>query len=185
MQNTIGMPNVGTNSLVTPDIKAARPISLRRLAMPLLGLAGMGISGYLTYIHYQQTAAICLPNMSCSTVLTSEYAQIWGVPLALLGLLLYAAITAAGLGVLLTREKPREFLSLASYAFSLSGILFIVYLYYLEIFEIEAFCTWCVASSIVMLGIFCLAIWNLADLGMPLKGMPRLLLRWVSRYVQW
>jgi uncharacterized membrane protein len=172
-------------TLLTENVREVSPIFILRLLIPILGFAGISISGYLTYIHYLQIEALCLPNMNCNSVLTSQYAQIWGIPLSLLGMLLYAAITTLGFSNLLVRQEPREIVSLGIYAFSLAGILFTLYLYYLEIFELHAFCSWCVSSSIIMVGIFCLALGNLSNLGMPLKQIPRLLLRWVSRYIQW
>ena len=166
---------------ILPD---TRPLALK-LSLPILGLVGMGISGYLTFLHYRQMNVICLPSMNCDAVLDSQYSLIWGVPLSLLGLLLYTVITLLCFWQLSTGAKPNGFTALVLYTFSLAGVLFYAYLYYLETFEIQAFCIWCIGSSVVMLAIFILSIINLAQIGTPLRSMPRLILRWISQYVQW
>jgi len=152
-----------------------------RLPVPLLALAGMGISGYLTYIHYKNINAICLFNAKCDAVLTSSYAQIWGIPLALFGLALYAALAVLGFLSLNKKLGRADLAASGIYGLALSGILFSLYLYYLEIFEIHAFCTWCITSSIVMLAIFILSLINLRHAGFNGREFRR----WLSRYVQW
>lgn len=155
------------------------------LAISILGLVGMCISGYLTYVHYEEIKPVCLPSANCDAVLSSPYAQIWGVPISLLGLLMYAFLT--GLGFLLWRKRGewQETISLGIYTTALSGLLFTLYLYYLEIFEIHDFCTWCIASSLVILVIFMLSLINLFARGRHLREIPRLTLRWISQYIGW
>ena len=158
-----------------------------QLALPVLGLAGMGISGYLTYVHYQNINAICLFNANCDKVLTSPYSQIWGIPLSLFGLAMYAGLTLLGVLnlVLYRRIEGQNWPAGGIYALSLAGVIFSLYLYYLEIFEIHAFCTWCIGSSIVMLIIFIISLINLKASGFKFKEYPRWLRVRVSRYVQW
>jgi uncharacterized membrane protein len=161
--------------------------SLRRIrvAVPLLGLAGMGISGYLTYIHYQGSSAVCVAGMKCDTVLTSPYSQIWGIPLSLLGLLMYLFLTLMGVWLLREKSELQEFISVSIYAAALAGTVFTAYLYYLEIFEIHAFCTWCVGSSIVMVALLILSLINLLNTGLTFQNVPRLLRVSIRRYIQW
>lgn len=130
----------------------------------LLGLVGTAISAYLVYAHYQHVDMMCLPGMECDEVLSSDYAQIWGVPLAMLGLVMYVVVTV--LGYLLWRgpARWRAVTALCVYAVTLSATLFSLYLYYLETFKIRGFCTWCVASSIVVFGLLALTSVNLSSL---------------------
>jgi uncharacterized membrane protein len=121
-----------------------------RRAIPSLGLAGIVISAYLTYIHYTKVSPICLGIADCDEVLASPYAQMWGVPLSLLGLLMYVALMLLGFLMLSNKVKRQDLIVMGTYTLAVAGTLFTLYLYYLEIFEIHAFCTWCIASSIVM-----------------------------------
>lgn len=142
---------------------ATSPPSLAavRLAVPLLGMVGMGVSAYLAYAHYRRVDAICLPGLDCGAVLSSPYARVWGVPLSFLGLAMYAAIIALGLLLWRGSGKTRRIAGLGAYSVSLSAAIFSLYLYYLEIFEIGAFCNWCIASSIIVFSLLALTSVNL------------------------
>ena len=63
-------------------------ILLRRASVSLC-LAGVGIAGYLTYVHYAGLRPICGISHGCETVQTSSYASLVGIPVALLGLISY------------------------------------------------------------------------------------------------
>jgi uncharacterized membrane protein len=153
--------------------------------IPALGLAGMGISGYLTYIHYKSQSSICFFNTNCDAVLTSSYSRMWGIPLSLLGFLMYAAIALLGFISLWDRKGWIRWTDMGIYGLALSSLIFTVYLYYLEIFEIHAFCTWCIGSSIVVLCIFVLSLLNLARAGFDFKGLPHFIRTRMKSYIQW
>jgi uncharacterized membrane protein len=64
---------------------------LRRLAGGL-ALLGIGVAGYLTYLHYAGLTPVCGISHGCEAVQTSRYASLLRVPVALLGLLVYTVI---------------------------------------------------------------------------------------------
>jgi uncharacterized membrane protein len=107
-----------------------------------LGLAGVGIAGYLTYVHYAGLHPICGISHGCETVQTSRYASLLGAPVALLGLITYILI-------LLSLRMRGERALLGGYALTLIAFLFSSYLTYREVFTIHAICSWCVSSAIV------------------------------------
>jgi uncharacterized membrane protein len=107
-----------------------------------LGFAGVGIAGYLTYVHYAGLHPICGISHGCETVQTSSYASLLGVPVALLGLITYILI-------LVSLRMPGERALLGGYALTLVAFLFSAYLTYREVFTIHAICSWCVSSAIV------------------------------------
>jgi uncharacterized membrane protein len=114
-----------------------------RTAAAAVGLAGLGIAGYLTVVHYTGAAPVCGLAHGCETVQKSRYSELAGVPVALLGLLGYVAILAT-----LARDGERErtaaaFLSLAGFGFS-------AWLTYTEVAKLHAICPWCVGSAICM-----------------------------------
>jgi uncharacterized membrane protein len=108
----------------------------------VLCAAGIGISGYLTYVHYAGLRPVCGISHGCETVQTSAYAALLGVPVALLGLITYVVIFVS---LRLRGERPL----LTSYALTLIAFAFSVYLTYRELFTIHALCSWCVSSAVV------------------------------------
>jgi uncharacterized membrane protein len=114
-----------------------------RAGAVLAALLGLGVSAYLTYVHYAGIEPICAASGGCEKVQSSTYADVAGVPVALLGLTGYAAILVA---VLLPGETAR----LAASSMALVGFGFSLYLTYLELFEINAICQWCVGSAVIM-----------------------------------
>jgi uncharacterized membrane protein len=115
--------------------------ALRRTSQ-LLSLAGVGIAGYLTYVHYAGLHPVCGISHGCETVQTSRYASLAGVPVALLGLITYVLVLVS---LLMRGEGPL----LGGYALTLVAFLFSAYLTYREVFTIHAICSWCVSSAIV------------------------------------
>ena len=116
-------------------------VALRRTS-GTLGLAGVGIAGYLTYVHYAGLHPVCGISHGCETVQTSSYASLFGIPVALLGLITY-------LLVLVSLGMRGERALLGGYALTAIGFAFSVYLTYREVFTIHAICSWCVSSAIV------------------------------------
>ncbi|MFY9263944.1 MAG: vitamin K epoxide reductase family protein [Solirubrobacterales bacterium] len=120
-------------------------MSDRRLgaAVGVLSLAGIGISGYLTYVHYADLDVLCLVGGGCETVQNSRYAKFAGVPVPVLGLAGYVSIL---LSLLIPGDAGRATAAL----FALTGFGFSVYLTWLELVRIKAICQWCIGSATVM-----------------------------------
>jgi uncharacterized membrane protein len=114
-----------------------------RIVVAALALTGAGIAGYLTYTKYADATIACSTG-GCETVQDSEYAEILGLPVPVLGLAGYLAIFSTAL---FAGEAAR----LAGAALALGGLVFSVYLVFVQVFAIEAFCLWCLASDVVML----------------------------------
>jgi uncharacterized membrane protein len=120
-----------------------------------LALLGLAISIYLTYVHYAGIEPVCSSISNCERVQTSEYADLLGIPVAVLGIAGYGAILVS----LRMRVDVTAMLAYLALAFS-------AYLTWAEVFKIEAICQWCVASAIITLVIAVLA--TLRALGAPL-----------------
>ena len=117
----------------------------------VLALAGIGVAGYLTTAHYRQEILVCGVG-DCQTVQNSPYAEIGGVPIALLGAGMYVTLVAVGLARWRWPER-HELLTAGAFAIALAGTLYAAYLTYLEIWVIRAICQWCVVSALLTLGI--------------------------------
>jgi uncharacterized membrane protein len=120
-----------------------------------LALLGLAISAYLTWVHYAGIEPVCSGISDCERVQSSDYAELVGVPVALIGVLGYATILAS----LRARVEVTALLSYLAVAFS-------GYLTWAELFQIDAICQWCVASALVTVAIAVLA--TLRALGAPL-----------------
>ncbi|MFQ5827372.1 MAG: vitamin K epoxide reductase family protein, partial [Dehalococcoidia bacterium] len=100
----------------------------------------------------------CLSGDDCATVLAGPYARVMGIPLSLLGLVMYAVLTGLGLLLLSERKSGQGLIALGTYAVALGGTLYSAYLFYLQLFEIHALCTWCLASAVVVTTILLLSL---------------------------
>jgi len=133
-------------------------------ALLLLTLVGIGIAGYLTYVHYEDLKPICAAGHGCEKVQNSQWAKLAGVPVPVIGLAGYVAILAS----LLVRG---ELARLATAGMAYVGVAFSAYLTYRELFSIHAICQWCVGSAVTMTLIAILA--TLYVLRAPDDGLPR------------
>jgi uncharacterized membrane protein len=113
---------------------------MTRLAQAAVAATGLAISGYLTAVHYAGGTPTCAIAHGCATVQQSEYAELAGVPVALLGLLGYAAI-------LLALAKD---ISTITAFLAFTGAGFSAWLTYVEVARLHAICSWCVASAVCM-----------------------------------
>ena len=126
-----------------------------RAAIAVLAVAGIAIATYLTYVHYADLEPFCVAGGGgCEKVQTSDYADLAGIPVAVLGLIGYVLI----LGSLWVRGENGAF---AGAVLALAGFAFSAYLTYRELFTIDAICQWCVASAVVMTALAVLTVWRL------------------------
>lgn len=119
-------------------------------------MVGLVDAIYLSWEKVTQNQAMCLPGLGdCWTVNTSKFSEIFGIPVAFVGVISYLFIL-----VLLLIEKRNQITSnyapMFVFGLSLTGAIFSGYLTYLEIFVIKAICPFCVVSAIVMLAVFIL-----------------------------
>lgn len=147
----------------TPAIPMPVAETNRRLDRALLGLAilGMLLMSYLTYVHFKPTgSSICNfgAGFSCDLVNKSTYAEIFGVPVSVLGIAYFAfvALLATGRDIL-----HRYHLLLFATAGSL---VFSAFLSYVEVAILDSICVFCEASKLTMIAIFVIAWrWGTTD----------------------
>ncbi len=109
-----------------------------------LAVLGVAIAGYLTYVHYAGLDPVCTGGGGCEKVQASEWSELLGIPVALLGLLGYLGILAALLAW--PGEAGRTAVLVAAWL----GLAFSVYLQYRALVTVDATCVWCLGSAITM-----------------------------------
>ena len=114
-----------------------------RLGVAVVAAAGVAVAGYLTYVHYRPAALICTGGGGCEAVQESSYAEIAGIPVALLGLLAYVAVLAL---VAWDSDLAR---TLAA-TIALSAVGFAAYLVIVQAFVIDEWCVWCLVNDLVV-----------------------------------
>ncbi|HEX2302498.1 MAG TPA: vitamin K epoxide reductase family protein [Gaiella sp.] len=125
-----------------------------RAAVALVALAGVAVAGYLTYVHYEPEALICTSSGGCEAVQDSSYAELAGIPVALLGLGAYLVVLAL---VAWDTDLAR---TLAA-AMALAAVGFAAYLVVLQAFVIDAWCVWCLVNDLLIVPLLAvLTVWR-------------------------
>ncbi len=134
------------------DVNKTDPLpAWRQIAMVILFLLGMLVAFYLTYVEVRSTKAVCGPVGDCNAVQSSKYARLWGVlPIGLLGLGGYVAMLIVWLVGKSKQPKIANLANLVFFGMALFGVIFSIYLTYLEPFVIKAVCMWCLSSAVIM-----------------------------------
>ena len=135
----------------------------KRLSQLAIALTVIGflVATYMTIYAITSNDNMCVGSQDCSVVNASKYSKInvagFEIPVAVLGMTGYAAILAV-----LLLDRRIDFLrqngSLVFFGLSLMGFLFTLYLVYIEIALIRAYCPFCIASQIAMTLIFILSV---------------------------
>ena len=122
-----------------------------RIAIAALAAGGTGIAAYLTYVHYAGVAPVCTTG-GCEKVQTSRYAELAGIPVALLGVVAYLVLLALAF-------LPGELAATAAVAVALAGVAFSAYLLWAQLGPIDAICQWCIGNDVViaLLAALCVA----------------------------
>ena len=115
------------------------------LTAAIVSLAGLADAIYLTIEHVTGQSVRCTIVAGCSEVLSSQYAVVAGVPLALIGAAAYFGVFSLA--------------TLAAFGYRIAAVLltplvllmFLVslWLIYLQAFVIHAFCQFCLLSAII------------------------------------
>jgi uncharacterized membrane protein len=113
-----------------------------RLAVGVLAATGAAIAGYLVYARSADVTIACTTG-GCEAVQHSDYADLAGVPVAVLGLGAYLLLLGAAF-------SAGKLVRLVGAVTAVSGALFAGYLLYVQLVVIDAICQWCVASDVVI-----------------------------------
>jgi uncharacterized membrane protein len=126
-----------------------------RIAAPALCLAGLAAAAYLTAAHFDAAVILACPEkgiVNCAAVTTSPQSSLLGVPVALLGLAWFLAITPLHLPA--AWNSPRPAVRGLRVATAGAGMAMVLYLAYTELFILHAICLWCTAVHLITLALF-------------------------------
>ena len=132
---------------------------MKRMVVALilvLAFFGLADSVYLTQHKLSGTPLLCnIQNLSgCNVVASSQYSQVFGIPLSEFGILFYSVLfVLAALEIVIFDRLLRRALQVIS----LVGVISSVYFTLIQVFIIDAFCIYCIASAVITLFIFILA----------------------------
>ncbi len=161
---------------------AAAPEPVRPAGPPLwlqivtfvLALGGLGVASYETWAHFNGSHLLaCSGNGSenCTAVITSPQSMVFGViPVAILGLLFYVFV-AAIMSPWAWQIRRRE-VGLLRLAMVITGMGFVMYLIYAELYQIGSWCLYCTGVHIITFLLFCLTVVSAAlwGIGAPKKA---------------
>jgi len=121
----------------------------------VLGLIGFADATYLTIEHLRGGDQTCGTFWDCASVASSTYAEIGGIPTALLGTLYYLFIFLLSVAYVDTRQ-----VRLVHVIVPLTGIGFVVslILVYLQVFVIHALCLYCMISALTSTGLLAVSV---------------------------
>jgi len=129
-----------------------------------LSFIAMGLTVYLTYMHYVPDAAdVCniSTTWNCDIVNKSQWSYIdvgfTEIPVAIMGFFTYLAfflfsvlyISGVNFKKILRLKSDKIFFKLFKYL-SIIGVLFSLYLSYIEAFKLFTFCLFCVTQQVII-----------------------------------
>lgn len=125
-----------------------------------LTIVGLAVSIYMTIYKLSGNDGMCLGSGDCSTVNASVFSEVNGIPVAVFGIVGYAAIL-----IVHYFEDKMQFLrrngTMLIFGMSLTGFLFTLWLIYIELAVLKAICPFCVTSQAAMTLIFIVAVTRL------------------------
>jgi uncharacterized membrane protein len=129
------------------------------VALWALSVAGIGIAGYLTSVHYAGAPPACSLTgpIDCASVTKSAYSVVPGttLPITVPGLawfLVSAALALAG------RDQGSRAIRLAHLLWSAAALAAVLYLVFVEIAILHRVCEWCTGIHLIVLATFLISL---------------------------
>jgi len=135
----------------------------KRMLVALVALAGVFVASYLTLYKLGYIGTLACAVGSCETVQTSKWATFLGVPVGAWGVGYYIGVLTLAIAGLTARFADSRRLSEILLGVTAFGLVFSLWLTYLELFVIHAICQWCVVSAILATILFVLSWLDLRE----------------------
>ncbi len=143
------------NERITQGAEVTAPPVWRVYLSLVLSLVGLGISTYLTVVHFIGTQALVCSDsgvVNCAKVTTSAQSHFLGMPVAVLGLAFYVVMTLIDLPVAWHSADRR--VHMARLVLIAIGMAFALYLVSAELLIIGNICLWCTGVHLVTFLLF-------------------------------
>lgn len=134
---------------------------MRKSLQFALSLLGLFDSAYLWWVYTSPSRPMVCLGSGCDEVRASSYANLWGLPLPVYGVVMYAALALLIFAAPLASEGLARTIRYAVAGISGAGFLFSLYLMGISEFVLHAWCAWCVVSALAVTCIFALAVLEL------------------------
>ena len=128
-----------------------------RMRAALMSLLGLFVSAYLYLYKIGRIGTLACGTGGCETVQQSTWSRFLGVEVSFIGLIGYGLLFVVAL-VSLQSASSRDWPARVLTWMAAGGVLFTVYLTYLELFVIHAICRWCVGSAVIIVSVLVLAL---------------------------
>jgi len=128
------------------------------IAIAVLSFLGLLDSSYLAAKHYSGEIPPCAILQGCDIVTTSQYAEVGGVSVALLGVIYYLIVFISSIALL---DSRKDSLAKLLSRFVIIGFLASLWLIFLQVFIIKAFCLYCLFSAFTSVSIFVIGMFFL------------------------
>jgi uncharacterized membrane protein len=115
-----------------------------RIAQYVFAVVGLAAAIYLTYSKYEH-AGVCGVSAGCTIVQQSEWSELFGIPVSVLGIVGYVGFLG-----LLTAPQKNELVRLGLVVGTGVGFLFSMFLMYRAYITLDAFCPFCTTSAVMM-----------------------------------
>lgn len=137
-----------------------RPRWLIPASVVLVAL-GLALSAYLTVEHFTNSVTLACPpgeTFNCAKVTQSQWSYLFGMPVALLGLGYFVAMTVLCLPTVWRRPEP--WLDRVRLIGVVLGVAFVAYLVWAEVVKIGSICLWCTGVHIVTFLLMCVVVFG-------------------------
>jgi uncharacterized membrane protein len=119
------------------------------MGIGFIAALGICVATYIFIADSTAGAPTCVVGGGCETVAHSSYSHIAGINIAVFGIIGWVLILA-------TTFFGNDYARLGGFLVALGGFGFSIYLTYLQIWNIEAICPWCVSDAVLMTIVFIL-----------------------------
>ena len=150
--------------------------TLRQRLLLVFSIIGLGAASMSSYVHYRlltdpSYTSFCdvSSTMNCTQAYLSRFGSLWGIPVALLGLLFFGLVLLLVIAASRSPSTVRE--SIPGYIFVLStiGLAVVLYLAWASFFQLHTVCLFCATTYIAVVAIFILSG---GALTVPLSELP-------------
>ena len=121
----------------------------------ILALGGLAVAAYLTVAHYTSPQTLACPDtgfINCAKVTTSPQSVVYGVPVAVVGLVYFALVLVACLPQMW--RSPSRWVALGRLGLVSGAMAFVIYLVGTELLVLGVICLWCAVVHVIQFALF-------------------------------